>query len=209
MTSDKSASRKFAPFVRRQGRVDESLRESQTALESDPVNLAMILHLAWHYYFAHQYEQAIAQCRRTLDFDQNYQPAHVTLAAVNVQKGEYAEAIAEFQKVLALAGGKGGSLGPLAGLGRAYALAGDKAEASKIVDRMLQLRAKNPSASYHLAIVYLGLGDEEKSLAFLKEAVNARELPLFTEPVNKSPTFDHLHSDPRFQDLLHRMGLPP
>jgi eukaryotic-like serine/threonine-protein kinase len=199
----------YSHYLMGQGRIDESLRESQTALESDPVNLAMIFHLAWHYFFAHQYEQAIAQCRRTLDFDQNYQPAHLTLAAVNVQKGEYVEAIAEFQKVLALAGGRGGSLGPLAGLGRAYALAGDKAEALKIVVRLLQLRAKNPSASYHLAIVYLGLGDEEKSLAFLKEAVNARELPLFTEPVNKNPIFDNLHSDARFQDLLHSIGLPP
>jgi TolB-like protein/Tfp pilus assembly protein PilF len=97
----------YSHYLMGQGRIDESLRESQTALESDPVNLAMIFHLAWHHFFAHQYEQAAAQCRRSLDFDQNYQPAHLTLAAVNVQKGEYAEAIAEFQKVLALAGGRG------------------------------------------------------------------------------------------------------
>jgi eukaryotic-like serine/threonine-protein kinase len=198
----------YSHFLMGQGRVDDSLRESQRALESDPVNLAMIFHLAWHYFYAHQYEQAIAQCRRTLDFDPNYQPAHFTLAAAEAQKGEYAEAIAEFQKIPpAFAGGKEGSLG--AWLGRTYALAGNKAEALKIVDRLLQLRGKNPSAPYNLAIVYLGLGDKERSLAFLKEAVDERAVSVHLDPVNKSPIFDSLHSDPRFQDLLRRIGLPP
>ncbi|HEX2713097.1 MAG TPA: tetratricopeptide repeat protein, partial [Candidatus Acidoferrales bacterium] len=197
----------YAHYLMGRGRTDESLQESQRALESDPVNPAMIFHLAWHYFYAHQYEQAIAQCRRTLDFDPNYQPAHFTLAAAEVQKGEYAEAIAEFQKIPAFAGGKEGSLG--AWLGRAYALAGNKAEALKIIDRLLQLRGKNPSASYNLAIVYQGLGEKERSLAFLKEAVDERAVGVFLDPVNKSPIFDGLHSDPRFQDLLRRIGLPP
>ena len=198
----------YSHYLMGQDRVDESLRESQRALNSDPVNVAMIFHLAWHYFYAHQYDQAIAQCRRTLDFDPNYQPAHFTLAAAEVQKGQYAEAIAEFQKIIpTFAGGKEGSLG--AWLGYAYALAGNKAEALKIVDRLLQLRGKKPSAPYNLAIFYMGLGDKERSLAFLKEAVDAHAIGIFLDPVNKSPIFDGLHSDPRFQDLLRRMGIPP
>ena len=196
----------YSHYLMGQSRLDESLHESQRALESDPVNPAMIFHLAWHYFFAHQYEQAIAQCRRTLELDPNYQPARITFAAAKVQKGEYAEAIAEFQKLITLAGGKGGAL---SGLGRAYALAGNKPEALKIVDRLLQLRGKNPSASYLLAVVYVGLEDKERSMAFLKEAVDERAIPVFTEPVNKNPVFDSLHSEPRFQDLLRRIGLPP
>jgi tetratricopeptide (TPR) repeat protein len=167
----------------------------------------MIFHLAWHYFYAHQYDEAIVHCRRTLDFDPNYQPAHFTLAAAEVQKGQYAEAITEFQNIPAFAGGKEGSLG--AWLGHAYASAGKKAEALKIVDRLLQLQGKDPSAPYNLAIVYLGLGDKEKSLAFLKAAVDTRAVPLFLDPVNKSPVFDSLRSEPRFQDLLRRMGIPP
>jgi serine/threonine-protein kinase len=197
----------YSHYLMGQSRVDNSLRESQRALESDPVNVAMIFHLACHYFYAHQYDQAIAQCRRTLDFDPNYQPAHFTLAAAEAQKGEYSEAIAEFQKFPAFAGGKEGSLG--AWLGHTYALAGNKAEAMKVVDRLLQLRGKKPGTPYHLAVLYVGLGDKEKSLAFLKEAVDARAVPVFLDPVNKSPIFDSLHSDPRFQDLLRRIGIPP
>lgn len=197
----------YSHYLMGQDRVDESLRESQRALESDPVNVAMIFHLAWHYFYAHQYDQAIAQCRRTLDFDPNYQAAHFHLAAAEVQKGQYAEAITEFEKFPAFAGGKEGTLG--AWLGRTYALAGNKPEAMKVVDRLLQLRGKNTSASYHLAIVYLGLGDKERSLAFLKEGVDKRAVPVFLDPVNKSPVFESLHSDPRFQEVLRRIGLPP
>jgi TolB-like protein/Tfp pilus assembly protein PilF/predicted Ser/Thr protein kinase len=197
----------YSHYLMGQSRVEDSLRESQRALEADPVNVAMIFHLAWHYFYAHQYDQAIAQCRRTLDFDPNYQPAHFYLAAAEAQRGEYAEAIAEFQKFPAFAGGKEGSLG--AWLGRTYALAGDKAEALKIADRLLQLRGKNPGAPYNLAIIYLGLGDKERSLAFLKEAVDAHAVEIFIDPINKSPIFDSLRSEPRFQNLLRRIGLPP
>jgi eukaryotic-like serine/threonine-protein kinase len=207
----------YSHYLMAQGRIDDSLRESQHALESDPLNLAMTVHLAWHYLFARQYEQAIAQCRRTLDLDANYQLAHIFLAGAEEQKGEYADAIAEFQKVLTLAGGDKHDLSALTRLGHAYALAGNKAEALKIVNRLLHLLGDkavsqqgegNVSASYDLSIVYLGLGDKEKSLAFLKKAVEEHAVSAF-DPVNKDPIFDSLHSDPRFQDLVRRIGLPP
>jgi tetratricopeptide (TPR) repeat protein len=199
------AHHRYSHYLMAQGRVEDSLRESQRALDSDPLNLAMMAHLAWHYLFAREYDQAIAQARRTLDRDPNYVAAREFLADAEEQKGEHAAALVDYEKALTLPGGKEPDWFALPRLGYAFALAGKKAEVLNIID---QLRGKGSMGFHGLAIVYLGLGDKERSLAFLKKAVDEHAVSFF-DPINKEPIFDSLHSDARFADLLRRIGLPP
>jgi TolB-like protein/Tfp pilus assembly protein PilF/predicted Ser/Thr protein kinase len=201
----------YSHYLMAQGHVEDSLRESQRALDSDPLNLGINVHLAWHYLRAHQYDEAIAQSRRVLDLDPAYGLAHLFLAQAEEQKGHYREAIAEFQKARTLIGGNGSDLDVLAGLAHAYASAGNKAEALKIINRLPQVSGKPPigfPSFYHdLAIAYVGLGDKERALSFLLKMVDEHPTGAW-DAVNRDPIFAGLHSDPRFQDLMRRMGLP-
>ncbi len=192
------------------GRVVESQRESQRALELDPLDLGMNAHLAWNYFYARQYDQAITQCRNTLEMDANYLLAHLFLGQAYEQKGRYLEAVAEFEKASTLEGDpedRRGRSPMLSRAGHAYALAGKKAEALKVIDRLM--KASQPRRPLDLAIVYQGLGDKERALASLKEAVDAREPADRLISLGIDPTFDSLRSDPRFQGLLRRIGLSP
>jgi tetratricopeptide (TPR) repeat protein len=197
----------YSHYLMALGRVGESLRESERALQLDPLDLGMNAHLAWHYVYARQPDQAIAQCHKTLDMDANYELAHFFLGQAYEQKGRYLEAIEEFEKDSTLSSDPDTWLGPLPRMGHAYALAGKKAEAMKVIDRLMTLpRLRRPF--YGLALVYQGLGDTEKALVLLKEAVDERQQTYELIYLGREPTFDGLRPNPRYADLLRRVGLP-
>jgi eukaryotic-like serine/threonine-protein kinase len=194
----------YSHYLMAKGRVEESLQESKLALELDPLDLGMNAHLAWHYLEARQYDQAITQCHKTLEMDANYVLAHLFLGMAYDQQRKYPEAVIEFEKASAVLDNPVGFT-LLPHMGHAYAMAGRKAEALKVIDR---LQLSEPRRPFDLAIVYQGLGDHEMALKLLKDAVDKREQTDALVDLGIEPTFDSLRSDPRFQALMRRIGLP-
>ena len=185
-----------------QGRFDESLAESLHALALDPLDVAMNFHLGFHYWNARQYDQARAQLEKTLTMDPNHHETHSILGLVYAQQGRYRDAISEWQKSMELGGwDKRGFLGYV------YAVSGRRGEAQKLLAELLDEARSKPVSAYNIARIYTGLGDKAQAFTWLDRAIAERDSNLTMPGLKPDVQFDTLHSDPRFQELLHRMHL--
>jgi len=195
-----SAHRWLCNCLQQQGRLDEASVEIKVAKELDPLSLVNNTVLGQNLYFLHKYDQAIEQERKTLEID-NFAYAHYVLGSAYEQKGDLGKAITEFQKAATL------NANPVypAGLGHAFALAGRRREAQKLLDE-LSTRSKERNIAWNeIAVIYVGLGENDRALAMLKTAYEKHSSQLNWLKVD--PRFDHLRNDPRFQDVLRRMNL--
>ena len=183
------------------GRVDESLREIKRAQELDPLSLSITASAGWLFYHARRYDDAIAQYQRSLDLDQNFARAHWGIAEPYILKGDYETAIKELQ----VARQQDETTIVLGLLGHAYAAAGKKSEAQRILDELKQQSKTKYVDSYFLAETHAALGEKDKAFAELDDAY--REHSSWIVWVKVEPKFDNIRSDPRFQDLVRRVGL--
>jgi TolB-like protein/DNA-binding winged helix-turn-helix (wHTH) protein/Tfp pilus assembly protein PilF len=185
------------------GRTEESLAESKRALELEPLQLVVGLHLGWHYLYARQYDQAIEQFRKTLELDPTFPQGQRYTAWAYLQKGMHAEAIAALRAALS-----GLERDPeIEGeLGHALAVAGRRAEALAILEGLRHLSANRYVSPYSVALVHAGLGDRDQALAWLDKACAERSdnMPY----LRLEPMLDGLRSDPRFAALVARVSLP-
>ena len=195
-----SAHRWLCNCLQQQGRLDEASVEIKVAKELDPLSLVNNTVLGQNLYFLHKYDQAIEQERKTLEID-NFAYAHYVLGSAYEQKGDLGKAIIEFQKAATL------NANPVypAGLGHAFALAGRRREAQKLLDQLSTLSKERNIAWNEIAVIYVGLGENDRALATLKTAYEKHSSQLNWLKVD--PRFDHLHKDTRFQDVLRRMNL--
>ncbi len=184
------------------GRPDEAIAMAQRGLELDPLSALLSEDVAGAYYSARQYDQAIKQIQKTLEIEPNRPGEHIHLGNVYEQKGMYEEAIAEYQKAISVSERTSNILGFL---GHAYAASGKRNEAVKILNEMKEMSKQKYVSSYDLAILYTGLGDKDKALEQLNHAYEERDGWIICLRVE--PLFDPLRSDPRFQDLIRRIGL--
>ncbi len=194
----------YSHFLTATGRTDESLAESKRALELAPLDLPIVVHLGWHYIYSRQYDAAIDQIRKAIELDRNFALGHFYLGQAYEHKAMYNEAIAEFQNAVTLSGG---SPETVTSLGHAYAIAGRKAEAQKVLDHFAELSKGRFISPYNIALVYAGLGENPKALAWLKKAYDEQSGQLVYLKVE--PNLDNLRPDPRFQELVRRVGFPP
>jgi tetratricopeptide (TPR) repeat protein len=186
------------------GRIDESLAESKRALELDQFSLIINTHLGWHYIYAHQYDLAIEQLRKTIEMDPNYGMAHWYLGLAYEQSPMYAQAGAEIRTAKDLLKN---NVGVEAGIGRVDALSGKRAEAQKVIDELKDMSKQIYVSSYHVASIYASLGDKERAFEWLENAYKERSDSLVYLKVD--PKVDSLRSDLRFTNLVRRVGLPP
>jgi tetratricopeptide (TPR) repeat protein len=184
------------------GRLEEAIQEMKKALELEPASLIMNTFMGATLYYAGQYDEAIDQCRRTIEMDPNFAVAHWHLGLAYEQKQAFDAAIEEFQKAVSLSGGS-----PLmkAALGHAYAKSQKKDEANKILGELNELSKQEYVSSYEVATIYVALGDNEQAFQLLEKAYAEHSFHLVR--LNVSPHFKPISSDPRFQDLVHRVGL--
>jgi serine/threonine protein kinase/Tfp pilus assembly protein PilF len=201
--NEAEAHHQYSHYLTAVGRTHESLVESLRALELDPLSLPLNAHLGWHYLYARQYDQAVEQCRKTSEMDPNYPQAHDFLAGAYEQKGMYEEAITEFQKAINLSGD---SSHIKAELGHAYAIAGKGEEALKIIDELKGPSKETYISPYDVAAIYVGLGQKDQAFEWLQKASEDRSDWLRYLKVD--PRLDPLRLDPRFADLVRRVGLP-
>jgi serine/threonine-protein kinase len=186
-------------------RSNEAIAERKRAAELDPLSLTINFALGMNFYYARNYDQAIEQFQKTLELDQNFPPARTYLPAAYEQKGMYDKAIAEFKNATSLQGGSESSMAT-AGLGHVYAVSGKKDEAEAVLNRLKQLSAHEYVSAVSIALIYSGLGEKDQAFAWLEEGYKERSFQM--QGLKKEPRWDSLRSDPRFQDLLRRIGLP-
>jgi TolB-like protein/DNA-binding winged helix-turn-helix (wHTH) protein/Flp pilus assembly protein TadD len=182
------------------GRNDEAVAEVKKAASLDPLSLIISSDLAEELLIAHRIDEATEQARKTINMDSFFAPAHYVLGQALVQKHMYKEAIAELQRAVELSGG---STAFTANLAYAYAVSGSRNEAVKILDDLRNRPQNGFSNAPEIALVYVGLDQKDQAMSWLEKAFEER----FSPWVLMRPAFDPLRSDPRFQDLLHRIGL--
>jgi adenylate cyclase len=197
----------YAIYLANMGRHREAIREAKHARELDPLSLLMNQTAGNVLCLARDYDRAIEELQKTLDMDANFASAHGTLGLVYAQKGMCEEAIAEFQKVNALVGGIASIEASVKALmGYAYARSGDKSQAIKLIDEISD-PSQQVAPPYSIAGIYAALGETDQAFEWLNKAYQDRSFQLVGLKVD--PTLDNLRSDPRFQDLLDRVGLAP
>lgn len=138
-----------------------------------------------------------------LELDSAFILARYRLGQSYAEKQMYNEAIQEFHQLLKLPGAR--ALG-LMGRGYAYALAGRREEAEKDLGELLGLRKDQYISPGQLAIIYIALGEKDKAFEYLEEANKMYDLNVMRLKVERR--FDPLRSDPRFADLVRRIGIP-
>ena len=191
----------LADYMSIQERHDEAIAEFKLALELDPISCMYIGFFALILYRARRFDEAIAQCHKALEINPNYANALWFLALSLEQKGQLAESIEKFEKAFSLGGGP-----PCrALLGRAYALAGERAKAESILAELKSLSHQQYISPFDIAVVYAGLGDLTSTFQLLEQAYQQRVFRIIELTF---PMFDNLRPDPRWQDLVRRIGLP-
>jgi len=189
-------------FLTATGRLEEAVQEMKKALELDPASLVMNTFMGATLSYTGRYDEAIDQCRRTIQMDPNFAVAHWHLGLAYEQKQLLDEAIEEFRKAISLSGGS-----PLmkAALARAYAKAQKTHEANEMLNELNELAKRQYASAYELATIYVALGNNEEGFQLLAKAYAEHSFHLVN--LNVSPHFKSVRSDPRFQDLVQRLGL--
>ena len=182
------------------GRHSEAIAELKKAESLDPLSLIIGADLAEELLIAHRYDEAIKQSRKTMNMDPYFALTHYVLGEVFVQKHMYSAAIAELQKAIELSPG---SAAFTANLAYAYAVSGMRDEAVRILDDLKNRSRDALSNAPEIALVYVGLDEKNQAMAWLEKAYAER----FNPGVLMRPAFDPVRSDPRFEDLLRRIGL--
>ena len=183
------------------GRNGEGIAELKKAESMDPLSLIISADLADALCIAHRYDESVQQSQKTIEMDPHFAVAHYQLGQALEQKHRHDEAIAEFRRAIELSGGNTTFESNLA---NAYAVSGRKEEAIKIVKNLESRQSQDSSTDASIALIYVGLGDNDRVMIWLNKAYQAR----FNPSILMRPVFDPLRSDSRFQDLLHRIGLP-
>jgi TolB-like protein/DNA-binding winged helix-turn-helix (wHTH) protein/Flp pilus assembly protein TadD len=193
----------YAYLLAQTGRLEEAAAEIGSARELDPLSLIINTDLGWVHYLARRYGQAIEQLLKTLELDSSFIRAHYLLGRSYLEKAMYRESIGNLQRAADLSGRN-----PVyvAGLGCAYAASGKRDEAAHILNELKETSERRYVPCYDIAIVHVTLGQKDDALVWLEKAFE--EGSDFKDELGAGPALDPLRSDPRFQDLLRRVGLP-
>jgi DNA-binding winged helix-turn-helix (wHTH) protein/TolB-like protein/Flp pilus assembly protein TadD len=193
----------YAYYYEAKGQLDKGLSEMRRAQELAPLSAVINADVASGLYYQGNYEEAINAWRKAEEMDPHFGPSPLFLPAqIYEQKGEYDQAIAECQKAFSVFGRDPGIL---AVLGYTYAVSSKRREAQNILAEIESLWKRRYFSPIDVALVYTGLGDKDGAFAWLTKAYEARDPQLIWLKVE--PELKSLHTDPRFGDLLRRMGL--
>ncbi len=183
-----------------QGRYDEAVALVRRAQELDP--LAHPVDYASALIRAGRYDEAEQAALRAVEIKPHYDRAHATLGWAYLKTGRKDEGVAQLELAASLSGGGNQWL---AQLGHAYALVGREAKARDVLRQLDELAKQRYVSPYHIAFVYTGLGDHERALDLLEQAVAERSGSVYG--IKGSFLFTDLHPHPRFAALLKRINL--
>jgi TolB-like protein/Tfp pilus assembly protein PilF len=184
------------------GRFAEAIAELRRAQELDPLSLITCVMLSWTYYFAREPEKAKEEANKALEIDHSFWMAHWTMALSYEQTSQYADALAALEKAKAL---DDSSWIP-AVFARVFARVGKEDEAQKILDELTEKSKQQWVSPYLTATAYVNLDQRDQAFEWLYKALEEHDEWLCCLKVD--PALDLLRADPRFEDLLSRVGLP-
>jgi eukaryotic-like serine/threonine-protein kinase len=189
----------FLPIM---GRGDEAIAEAKSVLQIDPLSTSLNGNLGSVFVFTHQWDKAIEQLHSSIDLDANYWFDHYFLGRAYEQKGRFPEAITTLKQAITLEG----TTEVWSSLGHAYAASGKKEKAQKVIEHLREMSVHEYVPPYNIAVVYAGLGEKDEAFVWLNRAYQERSYLLTYLTVDER--LDKLHSDPRFDELVRRVGLP-
>jgi DNA-binding winged helix-turn-helix (wHTH) protein/Tfp pilus assembly protein PilF len=183
-----------------QGRTTEALTEGRNALERDPLNVRLNLTVGWILYSTRQYQDAVSWFQKMIDSGVYVPGSYSWLAQVYAAEGRLDSAVEADLRYRVMSGSQPAAI---LALKNAFANSGWKGYLQEILEQ----RTRNPGyvEPYVFAIIYARLGEKGLALSWLEKS--ARDRSVFMHRVSTDPAFDGLHSEPRFQDLLRRVGL--
>jgi serine/threonine protein kinase/tetratricopeptide (TPR) repeat protein len=191
----------YGVWLNAMGRHEEAIAEMTAVVDLEPLSSIASNNLASVYYGAGHEDQAIEQHVKTVDLNPSFVLSYGPLALLYARKGMYEKALDQAEKYVALSGR---DIRSRSFLSQVYAISGKREEA---IACMEELKKEAPShAAGGFAFIYAALGDSEQTFACLEKSYQERDV--FLVFLRILPEFRHLHGDPRFTDLLHRIGLP-
>jgi eukaryotic-like serine/threonine-protein kinase len=190
----------YAMTMGRQGECIERMKKGQ---ELEPLSPIKNVTVGWALYMARLNDDAIEELRRTAELDPNFPITYFILGLVLRKMGRFELAIAEGEKGVTFSGGS-----PLlrAALAQTLATAGKKQKAIQILDDLTKLAKQKYVAAYFFAEIHIGLGEDDRAMEYLEKSYEERSHWLVYLHID--PSMDGLRSNPRFQNLLRRVGLP-
>jgi TolB-like protein/DNA-binding winged helix-turn-helix (wHTH) protein/Tfp pilus assembly protein PilF len=198
-----TAYQRYSLYLMTMGRIQDSFEQINNARELDPLSISINFSLGWRLYMARQYDRAIEQLNNTLEMDPSYELPYLALGQAYEQNGDFTHAITVLHKAVDVSHGAPLMISALA---HAYASSGNKTEAEKLLSQMT-LQSKTQYVSpYYFAIVYVGLGENEKAMDWLEKAYADHSNGLVFMKVE--PELDNLHSNPRFVALQQKLNFP-
>jgi TolB-like protein/DNA-binding winged helix-turn-helix (wHTH) protein/tetratricopeptide (TPR) repeat protein len=190
----------YGQFQKAMGRQNWAA-EVRRAHELDP--LSLINAGVGQYIYRGQYDLALENVRKRLELDPQFAEAYFELGRVYERKGMYQDAIVQFQKAFDVSGGELKYLGTL---GYAYGVSGNRVQATRTLKRLMQLSKNAYVSPYQIAVVYVGLGRKDLAFDWLQKALADRSYWLLFLRIDER--MDTMRSDPRYAELLSRIGLP-
>ncbi len=192
----------YASFLTILKRLDEAKIHRKKARELDPISPAILLNEGLELYFERKYDETMVHCQNLIDIDPFLILAYIPLCGAYIQKSMHDQAIEKLSKASLLSMG---NHVVVAALAYVYSKAGDTENAELMIEVLLD-KAENEFVSpFWISVAYCGIGDYDTSIAWLEKAAEQRDGVLVY--LNVIPIFDDIHSDPRFINLLSRMGL--
>ncbi len=193
----------YAEYLMTMGRHEDVMARMKNGQELDPLSLIINVAVGWALYFARSYDKAIEQLRRTAELDPNYPVTYWILGLVLRKTGCHELAMTEGEKGVKLSGGS-----PMmrAALAHTLGTAGRPVEAGQILDDLTRQANQKYVAPYFFAGIHVGLGENDRALEYLEKAYEEHSNWLIYLHID--PSMDDLRDDPRFQDLVRRVGLP-
>jgi TolB-like protein/Tfp pilus assembly protein PilF len=194
----------YAVYLYGMQRFEEAAAQAQRAQQLDPASPMINSWAGSAYFFAGRVEEAMASWQKALELDPSSWYASMVVARAYVSQGMYQQAITDLQKAMTFNAREPSVLGALA---HAYARAGQREEALKLVDELKRIEVERGFIpTFPFVWAYAGLGDNEQAFAWLERSYQERRERLVW--LNVDPLLEPLRSDPRFHDLVLRIGLP-
>jgi tetratricopeptide (TPR) repeat protein len=188
----------YGDYLNAMGRFPEAMQQITRARQIDPLSPLLHRDVAWHYFFQRRFDEAVTQLRETLTMDASFGPAHSLLARALIEKREYDEALAELSKAHL----------PqptyLAFVAYAHGAAGHRKLAVQHLRDAIEAGRGSYLSPYYVALVHTVLGQQDQAMDWLERSYDQSDFTLVN--VYTDPRFDALRTNPRFRDLIVRMG---
>ena len=181
------------------GQFERAIAEGKRAVELDPLSLVINTDLGQDFFYARRYDEAIVYLRKTIEMDSRFYFAHWVLGTTLQLKGQLTEAVAEYSKAVEL----NDDPSVLALLGQAYARAGQRDEAQKILVRLNEEAKSRYVQAYSFVLMYLALGDKERAVDEMERAYRERDANV--AQIKTDPMLDDLRGNQRFEALVSQI----